>query len=180
MADGRWTGVGASERLSQAEFMRHRLLAVNTSAAGTRAADGTDASSFASVDPNTLSPPPFGATPLPEGGPHFIMSPEAPSGFKTMGFGWGILDATVVHQDPAIRAQFAATGVDVVCWVLIETTVFPNGGDNPQWASFATLTGVQPGQYYRSFDIDAGAIRFQIGPNGITVDGVVIMFFTEL
>ena len=155
--------------------MRHRLLTVNTSAAGARAADGSDASSFASVDPNTL-----GAAQLPDGGPHFVMSPEAPSGLPTAGFQWGICQAAVVHQDPAIRAQFAAGGVDVTVWVLIESTFSPNGGDNPQWFSFQPLVGVQPGQLFRSFDIDAGCLRFQIGPNGITVDGTVMMAFTEL
>jgi len=175
MADGLWSGSGSIERLRQSELTRHRLLAVNTSAAGARAADGTDASSFASVDPNTM-----GAAQLPDGGPHFVMSPQTPSGNPTLGFEWGMCDAAVIHQDPAIRAQFAAGGVDVTVWVLIETTFFPNGIDNPQWASFKTLTGAQPSQLFRSFDIDASALRFQIGPNGITVDGVVVMFFAEI
>lgn len=176
MADGLWTGVGATEVLRQTKLTRHRLLAVNTSAAGVRAADGSDASSFASVNPN-VGPP--GIT-LPDGGPHFVMSPQTPSGLPTAGFEWGICDSAVIHQDPAIRAQFAAGGVDVTCWVLIESTFMVNGGDNPQWASFQTLPGVQPSQLFRSFDIDAGCLRFQIGPNGITVDGVVVMFFAEI
>lgn len=175
MADGLWTGVGSTEVLRQKHLTRHRLLAVNTSAAGARAADGSDASSFASVDPNTM-----GAAQLPDGGPHFVMSPEAPSGLPTAGFEWGICDSAVVRQDPGIRAQFAAGGVTVTVWELIGSTFFPNGADNPQWASFMPLPGVLPGQLFRSFDVDACALRFQIGPTGVTVDGVVIMFFSEL
>jgi hypothetical protein len=175
MADGLWTGVGGSEVLRQTKLTRHRLLAVNTSAVGARAADGSDASSFASLSPNAM-----GAAQFPDGGPHFIMSPETPSGNPTLGFQWGICDSAVIHQDPAIRAQFAAGGVDVTVWVLVESTFFPNGGDNPQWLSFQTLTGVQPGQLFRSFDVDASCLRFQIGPTGITVDGVVVMAFAEI
>lgn len=175
MADGLWTGVGSVERIHQAQLTRHRLLAINTSAAGARAADGTDASSFGSVDPNTL-----GLAQAPEGGPHFIMSPETPSGLPTTGFEWGICDPAVIHQDPAIRFQNAAGGIDVTVWVLIGTTFFPNGGDNPQWASFQTLSGVLPSKLYRSFDIDASILRFQLGPTGITVDGVAVMFFSEI
>ena len=186
MADGLWTGVGDVEILRQKHLTRHRLLAINTSAAGARAADGTDASSYGSVDPNTMQPP---GVPFPNGGPHFIMSPETPSGNPTLGCEWGICDAAVMHQDPAIRAQFAAGGVTVTVWALIGSTFFPNGTDNPQWASFQPLPGVQPGQLFRSFDVDASCLRFQIGNSdpvgpppfgGITVQGVVIMFFAEI
>jgi hypothetical protein len=176
MADGLWTGVGATEVLRQGPLTRHRLLAVNTSAAGARAADGSDASSYASVNPN-VGPPGIA---LPDGGPHFVMSPEAPGGLPTHGFEWGFCDAAVIHQTPGIQAQFAAAGVDITVWVLIAATFFPNGGDNPQWASFQTLVGAQPSQLFRSFDVDPSALRFQFAPAGITVDGVVVMFFSEL
>jgi len=169
--DGLWSGVGQNEVLRQQDLTRHRLLRFNTSAIGFTSPE--DASSHGSVDPNLLV--------APAGGPHFIMSPEAPSGQPTLGFEFCFCDPAQLGMPGAERAVPVAAGFDVVLWVLISNTFSANGSAGvPIWASFQTLVGVQVNQLFRSFDIDASCIRFQIVPASIAIAGSLIIAFAEL
>ena len=46
------------------------------------------------------------------------------------------------------------------------------------WSAFLPQTGVQVNQKFRSFDVNASVVRFQIG--NIAVDGSIQISFAEL
>lgn len=157
MPDGLWN-VGANdiastqqgmESIRRAGFVRHRLLQVNLSNAGTLFTG--DASSWASQDPNTL------VNLNQEGGPHFDFSPETPDGSHTFGFEWTLFNNGI--QTPAVPD---ATGFIVTIWELIGNAQSGSTISSPIWASFLPRTNVNYRELYHSFDVNATAIRFQI------------------
>jgi len=167
MSDGIFNSSGAQEVILQKDFIRHRLLVVNTGAV----VGVEDASGQANQSANSLAFTP------PAGGPHFVMSQQTPDGRPTLGFEV----AFWVNGLSALTQMVPAPGgFDVTVWVLLPTMQFPDGSIFPPWASFATLTGVQFLQLFHSFDINTSAVRFQIGPTGIVADGSVGIAFSEL
>lgn len=171
--DGLWNAVGRNELLRQKDLIRHRLLRVNTGPAA--GMNEGDASAYAQDNPNTTL-----ATP-PQGGPHFVMSPLTPDNRPTLGFEFCLCDPAQLGIPGGERATFAAGGVDITVWCLIGSTFGANGAAAvPIWASFDTMAGVQYNQLFRSFDVNTTCIRFQIGPTGLTLDGSVVIAFSEL
>lgn len=160
MSNGIWNGTAAGETLLQSKLTRHRLLVVSV---------GTDiglpwsaeaSSGFASLDPNTISPDTH--NPLsdrgPEGGPHFVMSGETPDESHTYGF-----EFSLFTKGLNFGADPGAGGYTVTVWVLISNTQDPMGAVTPVWAAMAPNTGVAVNEMWHSFDVNAEAIRFQIG-----------------
>lgn len=175
MSDGLWTGAGNSEPTQQADFIRHRLLCVNVSNIGFQ--NPVDASSYASVDPNAMFTALNWAPP--QGGPHFIMSPEAPDSSKSYGFEFSL----IVNIVPAIQALTPlAGGLTVTWWELLGNTQTTDGLFIPAWASFAPRTGVNFNELYHSFDVNACALRLQITnvTQPVVDGGSVIIAFSEL
>jgi len=171
--DGLWNAVGRNELLRQQDLIRHRLLRFNTSAAG--ALNEGDASSHGRDNPNTTLAVP------PEGGPHFVMSPQTGDGRPTLGFEFCLCDPAQLGIPGGERATFAAGGVTITLWCLIGSTFGANGSAAvPIWASFAALASVQYNELYRSFDVNTTCVRFQVGPTGLTADGSVVLAFAEL
>lgn len=170
--DGLWSGQGASEAMQQASVVRHRLLCVNVSNAGFQ--NDRDISSYASVDPTTMGP---GLAP--QGGPHFVMSPETSDGSRSYGFEFGLTLSGIVGVDQAVAL---AGGFSVTWWELIGNASASDGSFTPVWMSFATQTGVNPNELYNSFEVNATALRCQITnvtqPAGS--GGSVIIVFAEL
>lgn len=170
--DGLWNGQGSSESLQQAELIRHRLLCVNVSNTGFQ--NDRDASSFASVDPNTIA-----TNQAPQGGPHFIMSPETSDGSKSYGFEFALSITGIVGADQVV---VLAGGFTVTWWELIGNTEASDGNFIPIWVSFASVTGINAGELYHSFDVNVTALRCQITnvtqPAGS--GGSVIIIFAEL
>lgn len=175
--DGLWSGTNASEPVQQADFIRHRLLCVNVSNIGFQ--NPIDASSYASVDPNLM------ATALnwqpPQGGPHFIMSPETPDSSKTYGFEFALIAPVPVTLDNILPL---AGGLTITWWELLGNTQMSDGLFIPAWASFAPRTGVNLRELYHSFDVNACALRIQITnvtqPVAGGPGGSVIIAFSEL
>lgn len=180
MSNGIWSGTTSGERIQQEQFVRHRLLIVSV---GTDLAlpwpEGS-ASGFASVDPNTIAANTHNPNSDrgPEGGPHFIMSGETPDESHTYGFEFSLFTKGLnVPTTPGVG------GYTVTIWVLIENTEDPYGLFTPVWASMAPLTGVLENQLFHSFDINAEAVRFQIGNlanNPSTVNEQIGIAFAEL
>lgn len=135
-----------------------------------------DASSHASMDPNVM----VGFAP--EGGPHFILSPETPDGSKTYGFEFAIV--TTQAMPLAQAADPLPGGFTLTWWEMIGTTQEPESTFPPIWASFLPQTGVNVNELYHSFDVNATALRLQItnvtpvGPGG--PGGSVLIMFSEL
>ena len=143
--DGRWTTPDRLELFRQAGFARERLLVVNTDVSGAQ-----DASGFAALAPNV---PPLNVDA--EGGPHFVLSPETPDGFRIEGVEFAFLAGL-----PG-SAVAAAGGFTVTVWRFISVSEQINFGK--QWAAYNPIVGVGYDQLYHSFDSNAVAIRFQIG-----------------
>jgi hypothetical protein len=177
--DGLWSSQGASEVLQQAELIRHRILTFNVSNAGLK--NARDASSFGGNDPNGI---PAAGVSLPEGGPHFIMSPRAPEDSKSYGFEFCLLTAPFTDFIVSATAPNSPNGpFDVTIWELIGSTQYNGGFLTPAWASFATQTGILVNQLFHSFDVDATAIRFQIGNFAAPIvlpGGSIMVAFSEL
>jgi hypothetical protein len=173
--DGLWSGAGASEPTQQADFIRHRLLCVNVSNIGFQ--NPIDASSYASVDPNLM----FAAANWapPQGGPHFVMSPETPDSSHSYGFEFALFVPVPVTLDNLIPL---AGGLTVTWWELIGNTQMTDGLFIPTWASFASRTGVNFRELYHSFDVNPCALRLQITnvTQPIVDGGSVIIAFSEL
>ena len=158
--DGRW-GTGAVDRreeIQQAAFNRFRILRVNTIVAGVN-----DASGFAALAPNVA---PLNVDP--DGGPHFILSPETGDQRPTLGFEWGLLSIG--------GATPVAPGFDVTIWRLVTTTMQPT--ITKQWLAFETLVGVGYDELFHSFDMNTGALRFQI--DNVNADGGIVIALAEL
>lgn len=167
MSDGLWNSGIRQEQIGQSGLSRHRLLRVHTLTPG----NAGDASTYASVSPETLT-----GSADPNGGPHFILSPETPDGRPTLGFEWFLFINGIPVAEQAVPA---AAGFSVTIWVLVANTQAADGNFfGPVWASFATQTGVQFNQLSRSFDVNATAIRFQIANE--TTEGSVMIGMCEL
>lgn len=174
--DGLWSSQGNSETLNQAELVRHRILTFNISL-GFR--NARDQSSFGSINPQTGLLP----TDFPEGGPHFIMSPRAPEDSKSYGFEFTFL--TLNSPDFMVSATGGLrTGpFSITVWEMIGNTQINGGVFQPQWASLLPVT-VNCNELFHSFDVDATALRFQVGgaviPIATAVAGSTMVAFSEL
>jgi hypothetical protein len=152
--DGLWNAASSQEPTRQAGLVRHRILTFNLDPGG--ALNDFDASSYGSVDPNSITP--TSSSRGLEGGPHFVLSPQSPDGRPTLGFEWALTNLGL--------SGFAATpgedGFTVTIWVMLGVSMSPDGTDRPDWAAFEPITGVDYRQMYHSFDTNASVIRFQI------------------
>lgn len=173
--DGLWAGAGSSEPTQQADFIRHRLLMVNVSNIGLQ--NPQDVSSYASVDPNAMAAALNWAPP--QGGPHFVMSPETPDSSKSYGFEFSLTLNSIVGVDQLIPL---AGGLTITWWELLGNTQTTDGSVIPAWASFLPRTGVGFNELYHSFDVNACALRLQITnvTQPVGSGGSVIIAFSEL
>lgn len=160
MSDGLWSTPDRQELIQQTGYARMRLLRVSTAARSPDAASG-----FAALAPNVA---PLSVSP--EGGPHFLMSPQTPDGFRVEGAEWCLL------QPIAGAAVPGAGGFTVTVWRLIDVTMQQTIGK--QWASFAPVTGVGYSELYHSFDHNTIALRLQIG--NVATDGDLYIAFCEI
>lgn len=177
MADGLFDQGGA-EQFRQTTITREKILVVNTSPTGvigfTQAGPTITqwaSSSYASLDPNDTTQ---GVGALM--GPHFVMSGETSDGAHPFGFSFSMTELGLLG--PAAVAN--AGGFTVTAWVLVGNLQIPNlpAVYRQQWVSFDPLTGVGYRQLFHSFDVNACAIRFQIG--NILTHGLVGLIFAEL
>lgn len=173
--DGLWAGAGSSEPTQQADFIRHRMLCVNVSNIGF--INAIDVSTYASVDPNLMAAAANWAPP--QGGPHFVMSPETPDSSKSYGFEFALTVNSIAGVDQLVPL---AGGLTITWWELIGNTQTTDGSVIPTWASFASRTGVNFNELYHSFDVNACALRIQITnvTQPIAAGGSVIIAFSEL
>ena len=181
MAGGIWSAGLNVETIDQVH-MRHKILIVNTgpAAAGGNPVNPIDQSSFASSPPPIAAAnfiPRFGGF---DGGPHFVMSPRTPDGDPTLGFGFSLFGTPLIA--PAQLVPAAAGGYTVTPWVLLDSNQGYNGLIVSTWTAMAPVTGMALNQLFSSFDINSGAIRFQItniAPLG-AVDTSIGIAFVEL
>lgn len=173
--DGLWSGQGSSESTQQSQFIRHRLLTVNVSNIGFT--NPRDASSYASVDPNLMAAALNWAPP--QGGPHFVMSPETPDSVHSYGFEFSLTVSGVTGVDQVVPL---AGGMTLTWWELLGNTQASDGAFVPTWASFAPQTGVNMNELYHSFDVNTCALRLQITnvTQPVASGGSVIIVFSEL
>jgi hypothetical protein len=167
---GLYNGSQASENLLQGGLTRHQILQVNCGFRLNVGWNEGDSSGMAGANPNFItagsinSVTPKGV----EGGPHFVMSKETPDGSKTYGLEFAIIEGYMAgYTNPAS----ATGGFDVTLWCLISNTQSPKpvaSASKPVWACLQTLTAVNSNSSYspeliHTFDINAQAIRFEIG-----------------
>jgi hypothetical protein len=182
MSDGRFNQ-GSSEQFQQSGITRERSLIVSTSPTGdipiivvgnntTLAA----ASSYASLDPNDTS---MGA--LDQLGPHFVMSPQTPDGSHSYGFkvclgNLGLLDTAAV----ALPGTDGLPGFTITPWILLGSLQIQNlpRAYRQQWASLAPAVDAKYFEWWHTFDLNACAVRFQIG--NIATHGLINLIFAEL
>lgn len=170
--DGIWNFGITTERVSQAQLTRHRLLTVNT---GTTL-NAEDASGFTTFNPNFIVPNSRASNvdKGPEGGPHFVLSGQTPDDKPTYGFEFALANDLL-----AAPATFLPGGITLTIWVLILATQFSDGFADPgEWAALQTLTGVQPNELFHSFDVNTPAIRFQFG--NVDTNGSIMIELAEL
>lgn len=160
MSGGIWTGNAAAEKIQQPKFVRHRLLIVSTGSDMTNPWPSEAASGLASLDPNNVSPGTVNSFSDRgnEGGPHFVMSGETPDESHTYGFEFCLFTKGVNHI-----ASPGVGGYTVTVWVLITNTQDPYAFGTPVWAAMAPNTGVLINEMWHSFDVNAEAVRFQVG-----------------
>lgn len=173
--DGLWGGQGSSEPTQQADFIRHRLLCVNVSNIGF--INDRDASTYASVDPNLMAAA-VGWAP-PQGGPHFVMSPETPDGSRSYGFEFALFVNGISGADQAVPL---GGGLTLTWWELIGNMQADDGSFIPAWASFLTKTGVNYNELYHTFDVNTCALRLQVTnvTQPVAAGGSLIIAFSEL
>jgi hypothetical protein len=166
--DGLWSTGNPDRRevIQQAKFNRFRLLRVNTAAAG-----ASEMSGSAGLDP-TVAPLSTDVN----GGPHFILAPETGDGQLTQGFEFGLISPTDPPGGGATGATPGAGGFTITIWRLVDTT--QQAGVPKQWLAMQPITGGDYKQLFRSFDMNTGAIRFQIG--NVAIAGAVILAIAEL
>lgn len=166
MSDGLWKSGASIQSFAQSGLIRERVLTVNTGAV----LNSIDASGFAKESPIA---PPAGAE-APNMGPHFVMSPQTTDGRPTLGFQFALLNFVIPGPQ---RATPAAGGFSVTVWVLVINTMIATA-TAADWVSFQTRTGVGTNEIYRTFDVNACVVRFQI--HNIAVDGSIKIMFAEL
>ena len=166
MSDGLWRSGASIESFRQSGLVRERILTVNTGAV----LNSIDASGFAKESPIA---PPVGAE-APNMGHHFVMSPETSDGRPTLGFQFSLLNVLIPGGQ---RAVAAAGDFTVTIW-LLEVNSMIQTVTRGDWSAFLPQTGVQVNQKFRSFDVNASVVRFQIG--NIAVDGSIQISFAEL
>jgi len=161
MSDGRWNRQLAEE-INQAYLTRERILRVNLVAPGPE-----DASGFAGDDPSTTAN-------IKQHGPHFVLSPKTQDGRPTSGFEWSLMNygANVAFAAPA------AGGFTVTVWRLVANLQVSKNSP-AAYTAFEPVTGVGYRQLYRTFDVNACALRFQI-TNAVGGVGVVELMVAEL
>jgi hypothetical protein len=170
--DGLWsTGNDRREVIQQAKFNRFRLLRVNTAAKG-----ASDMSGSAGLDPTVA---PLATTPGAEGGPHFILAPETGDGQLTQGFEFGLISPSDPPAGAATGATPGAGGFTITIWRLVDTAQQAGISTlSKSWLAMQPLTGADYKQLFRSFDMNTGAIRFQIG--NVAIAGAIVLAFCEL
>lgn len=167
-ADGLWPGGRALDIFQQGGMIRERVLTVYTGVAPPLGVFDFPASGHAKESPMA---PPAGVGP-PDMGPHFVMSPETTDGRPALGFQFALLNS---HIFAGVRATPGAGGFSVTPWILVANAMTVQ---SPEWVAMATIAGVGVNQLFSSFDINASAVRFQIG--NVAVDGAVQIMFAEL
>lgn len=157
------------ESTVQSSISKHRILRFNLSTTGLK--NAADASSYGASDPTGLTP-----NALPEGGPHFILSPTTPDNSHTYGFEVAF---SIAGIDPD---QAAATTLTITPWILIGTGAQGVGAGRAFWAAMATITGASVDELYHSFDVNASAIRFQVDDGNVETgtSRSIICAFCEL
>lgn len=164
--DGLWKSGASVESFTQSGLTRERILTVNTGAT----LNPIDASGFAKESPIA---PPAGAE-APNMGPHFLLSPETPDGRPTLGFEFALLNVLIPGGQ---RATAAAGDFTVTVWKLVLNAMITTA-TRADWVAFTPRTGVQVNQVFRSFDVNACVIRFQV--SNIAVDGSIQLMIAEL
>lgn len=177
--DGLWSAQLGTETYNQAEISRHRLLTVNVAIGG--GMNARDQSSYAGLNPGSA------AFTIPEGGPHFIMSPRAPEDSKSYGFEFCLLTVGGAESLKSFTAPNNDTGpFDITWWELIGVSMSPSTiiAATAQWASFQIKTGVNTNELYHTFDVNATMLRFQLGnfvaPAASGLGGSIMVAFCEL
>jgi hypothetical protein len=173
MSDGIWNAGQNKEKTIQVRKDGHRALRVNLSSTGLE--NPGDASTYASVDPNSGP-----GTPSLDMGPHFILSPETPDESHTYGFEFVLVTSVFPAAE---RITIPGGGLTVTIWELIGNSLVADTAApiNPTWAKFDPLTGVQEFELYHSFDVNACALRFQIsGSSDDAAGGSVMIYMREL
>lgn len=168
--DGIWNSGVNRESTNQLQKDGYRPLRINIASNGNK--NPGDASSLGSVDPNTLG--------TLEGGPHYMLSPTTPDNSHTYGLEFCLANTIM---PPAQRFTVPAAGLTVTIWQLVgwSLLVDPAAPVTPVWGALLPQTGVQMLQFYHTFDLNAGAIRFQIaGSTDDVVGGSVFIFMREL
>ena len=159
---GVWNGSESSEKIEQDGITRHKLLIVNCGTDLTQPWNPCDSSGMASADPNTiLSASHNDVTDMgPEGGPHFVMSPQSPDNSHTYGFEFFLFRSGIPTGQEAL---YASGGFTVTIWALVSASQTVGSFVVPMWCAFQPLTGIFYQELYHSFDCNATALRFQIG-----------------
>jgi hypothetical protein len=170
MSDGRFNAANASESIQQAGLSRHRLLTVELGTGQVTNPPPAAVASYRAFQNPNLIPEPNAANPNPTGGPHFVMSAETPDNAHTFGMEFAIINSNNFSVAAPVLATPLTGGFTVTVWCLITVTQDPAGVGVPVWASLLPQTGVQFNELYRTFDINAQAIRFQI-ENGSSSGG---------
>lgn len=179
---GIWSGSESSEKIEQ-NLTRHKLLTVNCGQDLTQGWNPCDSSGLASLDPNNIASATHNqVTDMgPEGGPHFVMSPQTSDGSPhSYGFEFCLFVSGIPNNQ---QADDAGGGWTVTIWELITPTQTFASQVAPIWASFQSVTGVFSHELYHSFDCNATAIRFQIGnleEDPLTNNLSLIIAFAEL
>jgi len=180
MSDGRFNQ-GTAEQFKQSGITRERNLVVATGATIPDLTVGptvtfTASSRYASLDPNDTTQ--GSAVEL---GPHFVMSAQTPDGSHPYGFKFflsnkGLLDTAAV----ALPGTDGVPAFTVTAWVLAGSLQIQSlpGAYRQQWASLQTAVDVRYMEWWDTFDVNACAVRFQIG--NIATDGLINIVFAEL
>lgn len=180
MSDGRFNQ-GNAEQFKQSGITRERSLVVTTGATIPIINVGSNttfaaASRYASVSPNDTT---LGVAE--DLGPHFVMSAITPDGSHPYGFKFclsdkGLLDTAAV----ALPGTDGVPAFTVTAWILIGNLQIPNlpAAYRQQWASLQQAVDVRYLEWWDTFDVNACAVRFQIG--NIATDGLLNIVFSEL
>lgn len=126
-----------------------------------------DTTGAGGVDPHTSAPSNGNDLVTPGGGtpPDIVMSPRAIEGLPTTGM--------------LFQFQFTEAGSLIPVAGGLNITVYIRDPGSWRWASCATITGIQVGQLFSTFDFDACELYFMIDPASVAVAGKVDIGIAE-
>lgn len=176
MAAGKWNTAAQIEQIKQAGHMRGSFIPIFTGPPTDPAyVVGSADALYVQSDPTS------GVIPLQYAAPHFTLPARAPgTGRPTMGFEFVLMPWLMGTDTDYPLAIPGGDGFTVTVWKLLENLQVALGpvSNVPPYAGFRTLTGVAFNRLYRTFDVDACTIRFQVA--NIDTQGYMLIYVTPL